>query len=258
MAVASSEEKNPIQVAGRLFGALEFLASNGASGLTEIAEALELNKSTAHRVMASLQFMGYARQNEESGKYELTFKLVDLSNRMMEKVDVVAAVRPFLRKLMVTTGETVHFVKREGAEVVYIDKVETDRNNVRMVSHVGSRLPFYRSAVGKALAANMTPDEVKTLWNSCEIERMTPYTITNFEDFMDALEEVRRKGYALDNEENETGVRCIAVALNISGNQHEYAFSISVPISRMDNDRIRELSTIVLDAQKEIDAAMNA
>ncbi len=72
------------------------------------------------------------------------------------------------------------------------------------------------------------------------------------------MEEVKRKGYALDNEENETGVRCIAVALNISGNQHEYAFSISVPISRMDNDRIRELSRIVLDGQKEIDAAMNA
>lgn len=250
-----TENRNPIQVAGRLFSALEYLADHGQTGLTELADNIHLNKSTTHRLVASLEYMGYVRQNQENGKYEPTFKLADLASRIMEHVDVIQTIRPHLQKLSESCQETVHLVKRERAEVVYIDKVESYVNNVRMISHVGSRIPFYRSAVGKALAANMKEEEVRRLWNRCTIERKTPYTITNFEDFMDGLAEVRRKGYALDNEENETGVRCIAVALDITGDNKTYAFSISVPVARMDNDRIRELSGYLFQARDEIDAA---
>lgn len=246
-------KQNPIQVAGRLFGALEYLAEAGASPLADVAEHLELNKSTTHRVLASLQFMGYVRQDAATGRYEDTFRLVDLAEKVTAKADVIRTVRPVLEQLMMKTGETIHFVRLEDADIVYIDKVESDRNNVRMVSRIGSRIPFYRSAVGKALAAEMTADEVRRLWDQCTIERKTPYTITNFEDFQESLEEIRRKGYALDNEENETGVRCIGASLSIS-DRPEYAFSISVPITRMDNDRIRDLSGDVLRARETINS----
>ncbi len=253
------EDKNPIQVAGRLFGALEYLAEHGACGLTELADALDLNKSTTHRIVSSLQYMGYVKQDTAGDKYEVTLKLVELSNHIIGKIDIIDLVRPKLRQLMERTGETVHFVRLEGSDVVYIDKVEANQNMVRMVSQIGSRIPFYRSGVGKAMAAQMRPERVKQLWGQCTIERMTPYTITNLEDFMDALEEVRRKGYALDNEENETGVRCIAVALNVhdtpsaEDTEPEYAISISVPINRMDNDRIRELSGYILSTKQDIE-----
>ena len=144
-------------------------------------------------------------------------------------------------------------MKREGSDCVYIDKVEATQNNIRMVSHIGSRIPFYRSAVGKALAANMTEDEVAKLWAHTKINRTTPYTISNYEDFSDILNEIRRKGYALDNEENETGVRCIGAALDIAENSTEYAFSISLPVGRMDNDRIGELSKLILRTKHDIE-----
>ena len=246
------EDKNPIQVAGRLFGALEYLADHGNVSLAELAEALDLNKSTAHRVVSSLLYMGYVRQDPDTGNYGPSFKVVDLAGKVMGRVDVAEIVRPCLQKLMRRCGETVHFVEREEENCVYIDKVEAPQNQVRMVSHVGGVLPFYRSAVGKALAARMPEEEVRRLWDRCRIERTTPYTITNFEEFMEVLEEVRRKGYALDNEENETGVRCIAAALDIREEHTRYAFSISVPIMRMDNDRIRELSEYVRETKEEI------
>ena len=246
------EDKNPIQVAGRLFGALEYLADHGNVSLAELAEALDLNKSTAHRVVSSLLYMGYVRQDPDTGNYGPSFKVVDLAGRVMGRVDVTDIVRPYLQKLMRRCGETVHFVEREEENCVYIDKVEAPQNQVRMVSHVGGVLPFYRSAVGKAMAARMPEEEVRRLWDRCRIERTTPYTITNFEEFMEVLEEVRRKGYALDNEENETGVRCIAAALDIREEHTRYAFSISVPIMRMDNDRIRELSEYVRETKEEI------
>ena len=239
------EDKNPIQVADRLFGALELLAENGDAGVMEVSTALGLNKSTAHRVLNSLIYMGYARQNEETGRYEPSLKVVDLANQVMKHVDIVQVVRPYLRKLMELTDETVHFVERDGTDAVYIDKVESYRNGIQMVSRIGSRIPLYCSGVGKAIAAELDEHEVEEIWNRSRILPLTPYTITDFEAFRRELSEIRERGYALDNEENENGVRCIAVSLKDYTGRVKYAFSISAPVSRMDNERIRQLAGYV-------------
>ena len=246
------EDKNPIQVADRLFGALELLAENGDAGVMEVSTALGLNKSTAHRVLNSLIYMGYARQNEETGRYEPSLKVVDLANKVMKHVDIVQAVRPYLRKLMEMTDETVHFVERDGVDAVYIDKIESYRNGIQMVSRIGSRIPLYCSGVGKAMAAELDEHEVEEIWNRSRILPLTPYTITDFETFRRELSEIRERGYALDNEENESGVRCIAVSLKDYTGRVKYAFSISSPVGRMDNERIRQLAGYVLEIKEQI------
>ena len=248
-------EKNPIQVADRLFQTMELLADRGSMGLTEISNELSLNKSTAHRVLSSLEFMGYVKQNPENGKYELTFKIVELSNHFVSKVDVLAIVRPYLRELMEISEETVHFVERDGTDAVYIDKVECYKNSVQMVSRIGSRIPIYRSGVGKAIAASMKDSEIKDLWEKSEIVAVTPHTITNYDIFLQELNYTRQRGYALDNEENEPGVRCIAAALNCYWGTSQYAFSISAPVHRMDYARIRKLAKYVLETKVRIDTA---
>ena len=220
------ERKNPIQVAGRLFRTLELLAETGSAGLMELSSSLELNKTTAHRVLNSLIYMGYARQNPVSGKYEPTFKIVDMANKIMAKVDIVQTVRPYLRKLMEATGETVHFVERDGIDAVYIDKVESLNNGIQMVSRIGSRIPLYCSGVGKAMVAGMDEWEIEEIWNNSEIVRLTPFTVTDYDDFKAELQEIRERGYALDNEENETGVRCIACSLKEPMGSARHAFSI--------------------------------
>ena len=246
------EDKNPIQVADRLFGALELLAENGDAGVMEVSTALGLNKSTAHRVLNSLIYMGYARQNEETGRYEPSLKVVDLANQVMKHVDIVQVVRPYLRKLMELTDETVHFVERDGTDAVCIDKVESYRNGIQMVSRIGSRIPLYCSGVGKAIAAELDEHEVEEIWNRSRILPLTPYTITDFEAFRRELSEIRERGYALDNEENENGVRCIAVSLKDYTGRVKYAFSISAPVSRMDNERIRQLAGYVLEIKDQV------
>ena len=252
---AAGRDNNPIQVAGRLFGALEYLAKNGQSSLSDLTQALQLNKSTTHRILASLQYMNYVRQDPETGHYEATLKLVELADRLLGQVDVAQIVRPYLKKLAGRVHETVHFVERDAGEVIYVDKVDSNDRSVQMTSYIGSRIPFYRTGVGKAMMASLSDPEIRRLWDFCVIERKTPYTITNPEDFLEEVAEARRKGYALDNEENETGVRCIAAALAMDGGAR-YAFSISVPISRMDNERIRQLSQEVLECKAELDAEL--
>ena len=247
------EEKNPIQVAGRLFETLELLAKEGPLGLMEISSKLELNKSTVHRVLNSLIYMGYVRQNIKNGKYEMTFKIVDLANQVMRKVDLVNLTRPYLRKLMEVTQETVHLVEQDGTDAVYIDKVESFSNGIQMISRIGSRVPLYCSGVGKALTARMTEMEVKEIWDRSSIVKMTPHTITDYGEYLRELQITRQRGYAIDNEENEAGVRCVAASLNDHAEQIRYAFSISAPVSRMGEERIRELAKRILDTKEQIE-----
>lgn len=247
-----NETKNPIQVAGRLFLIMELLAKDGAMGLSQISQSVDLNKSTVHRLLNSLMYMGYVRQDATDGKYSMSFKIVNIANQVMEKMDIVHLARPYLCQLMEQTGETVHFVEMDGVDAVYIDKVESHRNSVQMVSRIGNRIPLYRSGVGKAIAATMPDGEVKQLWEASKIEKATPHTITNYQEFYDCLGLVREKGYALDNEENEAGVRCIAAAVPDERGRVRYAFSISAPTNRMDDGRIFELSEYVLRTKEQL------
>ena len=172
------EEKNPIQVADRLFLVLETLASDGPIALADLSRQLALNKSTVHRLLCSLIYMGYVKQDTDTQKYDLSLKLLSLSNRLLSRMDILEVVRPHLKKLSEKTGETVHFVQLDGAEAVYIYKEESYQNSVRMVSKVGNRIPLYCSGVGKAMAADMEEEQIRRFWDASSIERLTPQTIT--------------------------------------------------------------------------------
>ena len=256
------EEKNPIQVADRLFHVLELLADQGPMQLMDIAAEEELNKTTAFRVLRSLMHLGYVRQDPSDGRYSLTFRIVGLADKVREQTDMIGFLHPYLEELSGQIRETIHLVMLEESfspdtdtEATYVDKVESPYNAVRMVSRVGGRIPLYSSGVGKALLADMSDDQIRRIWDNSDIKKITEYTITDPAELIKVIGQVREKGYALDNEENETGVRCIAAALDIREEHTRYAFSISVPIMRMDNDRIRELSEYVRETQEEIAAA---
>ncbi|MBF7097282.1 IclR family transcriptional regulator [Alkalibacter mobilis] len=245
-------EKNPVQSAGRIFSVLEMLAYDGPQGVTEISKNLELNKSTVHRLLASLISMDYVRKEEDSDKYRLTFKLLALGEALRETVDIVSIARPFLQHLAEISEETVHLVQREGTNMVYIDKVESQSSSVRMVSRIGVEKPLYCTAVGKAMLAEMENDQVKQIWDDSNIEQLTPKTIVDFNRFLMELEEVRDKGYALDNEENEIGVRCIGAAIKNYKGKAENAFSISAPISRMSDERVEKLAKEVIQMKTQL------
>ena len=118
--------KNPIQVAERLFQVIECLAENGPMGIMDLSAQLGFHKSTTHRLVTSLQYMGYIRQDEESLKYALSLKFLEIGGKILEQTNMASLVHPSLKKLSEQTGETVHLVRREGTEAVYIDKVESN------------------------------------------------------------------------------------------------------------------------------------
>ena len=246
------ESKNPVQSAERIFQVLEMLAENGEMGLMELSAALGLHKSTVHRLLMSLIYMGYAKQNESTQKYMLTHKLVNLSGKILDRMDILQIAKPYMERLSAISGETVHLVQREGNDILYIYKIEAKVGTIRMVSHVGMIHPMYCSGVGKAIMATLPEKEVKKIWDGSIIEKKTEKTILTYEDMLKTLEEVRKNGYALDDEENEEGVRCVAASLRGYSKNVKYAFSISGPASRMTKERVEELAVDMKKVQAEL------
>lgn len=246
------EAKNPVQSAERIFQVMEVLADNGEMGLMELSAALGLHKSTVHRLLMSLIYMGYAKQDEATQKYMLSYKVVSMAGKVLDRTDILQVAKPYLERLSDISGEAVHLVQREENNILYIYKIEAKVGTIRMVSHVGMVHPMYCSGVGKAIMATLPEDEVKQIWNESIIEKKTDKTITDYAKMQEILEEVRENGYALDDEENEKGVRCIAACLYGHQREVKYAFSISGPTSRMTKERVKELSVDMLKVQEEL------
>lgn len=252
------EEKNqnPIQVSERIFNVIEALAQRGPMGLLELSKELGLNKTTVHRILNSLICMDYARQDPESLKYSLTFKFCGLSSQILAQNSMIDLARPYLKELSEQTGETVHFVQIDGRQAVYIDKVESSRSSVRLVSRIGRSVPLYCSGVGKALLADMNDEKIREIWEKSSIQSLTEYTVTDFEEFQKIIAQIRQNGYALDNEENELGVRCIAVSIKDFNGKPVYAISVSAPKDRMSDERILEIRDLILAAKENIRKSM--
>jgi DNA-binding IclR family transcriptional regulator len=246
------KDKNPIQVSERLNQVFEALADNGSLHLKDLCSLVGLNKSTVHRLLESLICLGYVRKNAESGCYELSFKIVEISQRLLDRMDMGDEIRPYLKKLAKATGETVHLVIQDGTNAVYIEKVESFENSIHMASRIGSKVPLYCSGVGKAICAELTDDKLISLWMQSDIAPLTENTITDYAVFTEKIAEIRKNGYAVDDEENEIGVRCIAAALPLRGQTGRYAFSIAAPANRITDDRIPNLAEKVLQIKKEI------
>ena len=246
------ETKNPIQVSERIFHTIECLAASCPMGLQELSTALELNKRTVHRILNSLICMDYVRQDPETSKYSLSFNFCRISTQILSQNNMVDLAKPYLKQLPEQSGEIVHLVQLDGMNAVYIDEVESARNTVRLVSMVGKSIPLYCSGVGKAMLAEMPDEKIQYIWEHSDIRRLTEYTVTDFAQLEALIKDIRKNGYAMDNEENELGVRCIAVSLKSFSGKPSYAISISAPKDRMSDERIEELKEMILATKEQI------
>ncbi|SEN76501.1 IclR family transcriptional regulator [Lihuaxuella thermophila] len=219
--------------------------------ITEISARIGLHKSTVHSLLKTLQSHGYIQQNPENGKYRLGLKLLERGNLVLQGMDLRNLARNILVKLSVQTGLTVHLVIFDGKEGVYIDKVE-GTSGIVMYSRIGRRVPIHSSAVGKALVAFHEPNKIKEILSGYVYTKHTPNTITNETDFLKELERVRAMGYAIDNQENEPGVRCVAVPIRDHSGEVVAAISVSTPISGLKNESEDHIVTLLKQAANEI------
>lgn len=237
----------PVQSIDRVFDIVETLASSShGMNLTDLAATVGLHVSTVHRLLAALSSRGYAQKDIETGKYRLTMKMLEVGSRAACGVNLVSIARPYLERLAELTGEAVHLVARLGDEVVYLYKEDTNSSITRMASFVGLKNPMYCTGVGKCILANLPAEVVRGIWERSVITAFTPNTITDFDRLTGELREIKARGYALDNEEHETGVFCIAAPIFDYSAHPIAAISISAPTFKMDEERISQISKEVV------------
>ena len=246
-------EQSGVQSVERAFDLIELMCKNGEMSVTALSAGTGLHKTTVCRLLGTLTMLGYVRQSSRTGHYGLTLKFLKISSGLLGSYDIRRRARPMFERLSRSCGETVHLVSRDGANIVYIDKFESQKSSVRMVSQIGLSLPMVCTAVGKAILATLPDSEVRAVWDASPHVKKTGFTITEYDSFVKELDTVRLKGYAVDNEENELGVRCVAAAIADIDGQYTHAFSVSAPKDRMDDETLEKYSDLVLRTRDEIE-----
>lgn len=240
-----------VQSVDRALGILESLSMHPKGlGVGEISERTQLHKSTVHRLLATLVDKGYVKQNRDNN-YQLTLKLFELGNKVVEELDVIEVAKPYLEEILEVINEVVHLVVLEGNGIVYVDKVEPDKT-IRMHSRIGIRRPLYCTAVGKAILATMEDSEVEQIWAQSDIKKLTEHTIIDLDAMKEDLDRIRTRGYSIDEQENEIGVRCIAIPLLDYTQKAWGAISISGPVERMTDAVFEDIIPVLISIGKQI------
>ncbi|KIL73354.1 IclR family transcriptional regulator [Bacillus badius] len=246
------ERNNVVKSVARALDIIELVGqSKQGLGVTEISKQMDINKSSVFRILATLSQYGYIEQHETTGKYKLGYMFLDISSKLLDSLDVRAEAQPILQELEEETNEVVHLVVYDQGEVVYIEKLDGNEA-LRMHSKVGKRAPVHCTSVGKAILSHLPAADVLTIIERKGLPAHTPYTIAEKEVFLQELSRVKANGYALDLEENEAGIRCIAAPVFDHTGKVAAAVSISGPTLRMTDERLRSLSGRMIQAGQAI------
>jgi IclR family acetate operon transcriptional repressor len=236
-----------VQSLGRAFDLLEHLADAGGSAtLSQLAATSGLPLPTIHRLMRSLVGSGYVRQ-EVSRRYALGPRLIRLGESASQMLGSWAM--PYLAGLVDRIGETANGAILEGDSVVYVAQVPSP-HSVRMFTEVGRRVMPHSTGVGKALLSTLTDDDVLGLVGRTGMPAQTPKTITRPDRLLAELQTIRDRGFAVDEGEQEVGVRCVAVP--VVDAPVRAAISVSGPDSRVTLDRVHEIAPILVEASRAL------
>jgi DNA-binding IclR family transcriptional regulator len=259
IASVPESSRDRVQSLDRALDVLETLGAAGELGVSEVAERTGLVVSTTHRLLASLAARGYVRQAAAHGRYALGFKVLELASGVQARTAALAAVaRPHLEAIRQATGETTNLVILDADRVVYVDQVP-GRHNVRMFTELGSSALAHTTASGKAVLAHRPPEAIAKLYSRERepFERLTARTLTTLASLQDDFERVRRRGYALDNEEHEEGVSCVAAPVFDSATLAFAAVSVSAPTTRIVHADTAELGQLLSRHASELSAALD-
>ena len=235
----------------KAFAILDLLAPKGEEGtsLMEISSQLGISKSTAHRYLTTLEKLTVVERDEKD-RFHLGLKLIELAGTFLGDHNLRNVSEPLLNELAAQTQETVHLAVPSANEVVYVAKVDSP-HAIRMTSRIGARMPMVCTALGKAILAHYSPTRVEEVMGE-GLPARTPHTITSPQRLRTELERVCAQGFAIDDQENEMGVRCVGAPIfdyttNVVG-----AISVSGPANRMSKERSLELGPLIREAALEV------
>ncbi len=220
----------------------------------EVAKLCKISRPTAYRLLSTLAVRDYVTQ--VNGPYfRLGTQALSLSQKLLNSMDLTELARPYMRELGDVTNETVYLSTLQGMEILYIAKVESTQS-IRTSCIIGTRNNLYSTSMGKAVLAFLPDSEQARLVDQIELKPLTPKTITTRAALLEELACIRQRGYAIDDEENESGVRCVGAPIFDRTGHVFAAISVSAPAYRFPDQRIEEVSCRILDVTETISARL--
>ena len=221
----------------RLFALLEVVASKDQFfSLQGLAEETGIPKPTLHRMLQQLESAGLLERSGDSRQYGTGVRLRKLAENLLLNDTFHGARHGVLRALVNEIGESCNLTALSGSEVMYLDRVETPAP-LRFYLHSGSRVPVHCSASGKLFLAGMTPAQRQRLLGHAPLEAFTPKTLTQLDALEEEIKQVKRQGFALDNEEFLPGLMCVAVLVPSPGSRSNLCVAVQAPIMRLTPDK---------------------
>lgn len=245
-----------------LFRGLQLIEilSNYPNGcpLAHLSELSGMNKSTVHRLLQGLHSSGYVTQAPSAGSYRLTTKFISVGQKALSSLNVIHVAAPHLERLNLEVGETINFSSREDDHVILIYKLEPTTGMLRTRAYIGQHMPLYCSAMGKIFMAWDNAEYPAHYWQTHQdvIQPLTRNTITGLPEMLQELQSIRQHQTAMDREENELGVSCIAAPVFDINQQVLYAVSVSLPTAKMQQIGVKKLMAPVVATAKAISAEL--
>ena len=241
-----------VQSLTRGLSILEALAKAEAGvSLTDIAQRVQLPPSTTHRLLSTLEKMGYVYQSEELARWYVGLQAFTVGAGFLANRDFVGQSHVYMRRLMEHSGETANLAILDGTEAVFIAQVQC-REMMRILVKLGSRVPLHASGVGKAIFAALPDEQIDAILKVKGLPRITENTIVAPETMWAALKVIRHRGYSFDDEEHAPGTRCVAATIYDEHAEPLGAISLAGPSSRLPDERIKQLGPIVAHIAEEL------
>lgn len=209
-----------------------------------------MNKTTVFKLLETLQLVGFVEKSSRDSHYKIGFGLIKIACNSLQQLDMVTMATPFLEQLHKETDETIHLAVLNDLSLIYVTKLESTQS-VRTISRIGKTAPLYCTGMGKAMLSTFPREEIDQYIATNEFQQHTPYTITKGSQLLDELKKIQELGYAIDNEEHEEEIRCIAIPLTAKS-QLFGAISISAPKYRMDDMTLQRYLPLLFEAQRNI------
>ncbi|SEQ83918.1 IclR family transcriptional regulator, acetate operon repressor [Loktanella sp. DSM 29012] len=247
--------QNTIKSLDRAMEVFEFLSEAQGKALTTIATEMGQAPATVYRVLVTLEGRGLVEFDAVEQIWHIGPTAFVIGSRFLRRTSLVDRARPVLRKLMENTGETANLGAERDGSVLFLSQVET-HSNIRAFFPPGSLSPMHASGIGKALLAEMDAGHLERTIDGAPLTAFTLHTITDKDALLADLETTRDRGYALDGEEKNLGMRCIAATVFDVNAEPVAGISVSGPTSRVGANDIPRLSLAVIDAARELTAAI--
>lgn len=217
----------------------QFQGEDDELGVTELSKRLKLHKNNVFRLLATLESRGYVEQNKITENYRLGLKSLELGQTFIKQMGLLRQAQPVLKKMVGECNETSYISIFKDGSIVYLDIEETTMT-VRVVPRIGIRLPAYCTAAGKVHLAFLGEDEVEKLYSKNKLVSFTENTLSSLDGLKEELDKIREEGYAIDKEEHDIGVRCVAAPIRDYTRRVVGAVSLSGPSMRFTEKRIDE------------------